>query len=159
MKQIILPAFAIATLIAGPTMAQSPAEPGMMGRHGSSSPMMRSGSLGCMDKMASRAQHTEGRIAFMRTKLNITDEQMPRWNAFADAMRDNSRRMTEMHEMMGQKTSLSAPERLDRMEKMTAAMTEAVQSTKAAFMPLYSALSAEQKKEADALAPAGFGWG
>ena len=95
----------------------------------------------------------------MRTKLKITDEQMPQWNAFADAMRENSRRMTEMHEMMGHKASLSAPERLDRMEKMTAGMTEAVQSTKAAFMPLYSALSAEQKKEADALAPAGFGWG
>ena len=37
----------------------------------------------------------------MRTKLKITDEQMPQWNAFADAMRDNARRMTEMHEKDG----------------------------------------------------------
>ena len=84
MKQIILPVFAITTLLAGPVMAQSPAEPGMMGHHGSSTPMMRGGSLSCMDKMTSRAdQHIEGRIAFMRTKLKITDEQMPRWNTFA----------------------------------------------------------------------------
>ena len=54
---------------------------------------------------------------------------------------------------------MSAPERLDRMEKMTAGMMEAAQSTKAAFMPLYSVMSPEQKKVADTLAPAGFGWG
>jgi hypothetical protein len=159
MKWIMLPVFAITTLIVGPVMAQSSSEPGMMGRHGSSMPMMQSGSVGCMQKMAGRAQHVEGRIAFMRTKLKITDHQMPQWNAFADALRGNARRMTEMHEMMAHDASLSAPERLDRMEKMAAGMTEAVQSTKAAFMPLYSVLGAEQKKEADTLAPAGFGWG
>ena len=105
------------------------------------------------------AQHMDSRLASMRTKLKITDEQMPQWNAFADAMRDNARRMTEMHEKMGPAASMSAPERLDRMEKMTAGMMEAAQSTKAAFMPLYSVMSAEQKKVADSLAPAGFGWG
>lgn len=159
MKKIILPVFAITTLIAGPLMAQSPVESGIVGHHGSSTPMMRGGSLGCMEKMTGMAQHMEGRIAFMRTKLKITDEQMPQWNAFADAMRDNARRMTEMHGMMGHDASLSAPELLDRMEKMTAGMMEAVQSTKAAFVPLYSVLSVEQKKAADTLAPAGFGWG
>ncbi len=162
MKQIILPVFAIATLIAGPLMAQSAVEPGMVG-HGSSAPRARGGSLGCMEKMSGMAQHMEGRMASMRTKLKITDEQMPQWNAFADAMRDNARRMIEMHGM-GPAASLSAPERLDRMEKMTARMMEAAQSAKAAFMPLYSVLSAEQKKVADNVAaadpaPAGFGWG
>ena len=159
MKQIILPVFAIATLIAGPLMAQSAVEPGMVGHHGSSAPMARGGSLGCMEKMSDMAQHLEGRMASVRTKLKLTDEQMPQWNAFADAMRDNARRMIEMHGKMGPAASLSAPERLDRMEKMTAGMMEATQSTKAAFMPLYSVLSAEQKKVADNIAPAGLGWG
>ncbi len=159
MKQIILPVFAIATLIAGPLMAQSAVELGRIGRHGSPAPTTQGGSLGCMEKMSGMAPHMEDRIASMRTKLKITDEQMPQWNAFADAMRDNARRMTEMHEKMGPAASLSAPERLDRMEKMTAGMMEAAQSTKAAFMPLYSVMSPEQKKVADALAPAGFGWG
>jgi LTXXQ motif family protein len=159
MKQIISPVFAITVLIAGPLMAQSRVEPGMIRPPGSSTPMTRGGSLGCMEKMTDMAQHVEGRIASMQAKLKITDKQMPQWNAAADVMRDNARRMTEMHGMMGQDASLSAPERLARMEKMTAGMMEAVQSTKAAFMPLYSVLSAEQKKEADTLAPAGFGWG
>jgi hypothetical protein len=160
MKQIILPVFAIATLMAGPLMAQSAVESGMGGQHRSSAtPTMQGGASGCMEKMSGMAQNMEGRLASMRTKLKITDEQKPQWNAFADAMHDNARRMTEMHEKMGSAPSMSAPERLDRMEKMTAGMMEAAQSTKAAFMPLYSVMSPEQKKMADSLAPAGFGWG
>jgi protein CpxP len=159
MKQIILPVFAIATLIAGPLMAQSAVESRTAARHGSSAPTTLGGSGGCMEKMSGMAQHMDSRLASMRTKLKITDEQMPQWNAFADTMRDNARRMTEMHEKMGPATSMSAPEHFDRMEKMTAGMMAAAQSTKAAFMPLYSVMSPEQKKEADNLAPAGFGWG
>jgi LTXXQ motif family protein len=159
MKQTILPAVAIATLIAGPLMAQSAVDSGIVGHHRSSAATTQGGSVGCMEKMSGMAQHMEGRLASMRTKLKITDEQMPQWNAFADAMRDNARRMTEMHEKMAPAASMSAPERFDRMEQMTAGMMEAVQSTKAAFMPLYSVMSPEQKKMADALAPAGFGWG
>jgi hypothetical protein len=159
MKQIILPVVAIAALIAGPLMAQSAVESGMAGRHGSSAPTKQGGSGGCMEKMSGMADHMDSRLASMRTKFKITDEQMPQWNAFADAMRDNARRMTEMHEKMAPAASMSAPEHLDRMEKMTAGMMGMAQSTKAAFMPLYSVMSPEQKKEADNLAPAGFGWG
>ncbi len=159
MKHFILPVFAITTLITGPLMAQSPMRPGMMGHDGSSMPMMQGGSHGCMEPMTGTAQHVEARIASMRTELKVTDKQLPQWNAFADAMRANARRMTEMHGMMGQDATLSAPERLDRMEKMTAGMMEAVRSTKAAFIPLYGVLSAEQKKKADTLLPFGFGWG
>ena len=86
-----------------------------------------------------------------RTELKITDGQSPQWNAFAEALRANARRMTEMHGMMGQGASQSAPERLDHMEKMMAAMLEAVRSTKAALTPLYAVLNDEQKKTADTL--------
>lgn len=159
MKRMILPVFAVATLIAGPVMAQSVVKPGMVGHHVSSTPTTRGGSVGCMEQMSDMAQHVDGRIALMRTKLKITDKQMPQWNAFADTMRDNARRMTEMHRKMGQAASMSAPERLDQTEKMTAGMMEAVQSSKAAFMPLYSVLTPEQKKTVDTMAPVGFGLG
>ena len=105
-----------------------------------------------MGAMMGMAQHVEGRIAFLRTELKITDGQSPQWNVFAEALRANARRMTEMHEMMmGQGVSQSAPERLDHMEKMMAGMLEAVRSTKAALTPLYAVLSDEQKKTADTL--------
>jgi LTXXQ motif family protein len=60
-------------------------------------------------------------LPFYGPRLKITDGQSPQWNAFAEALRANARRMTEMHGMMGQGASQSAPERLDRMEKMMAA--------------------------------------
>ena len=151
MKHFVLPVFAIATLMAGPLMAQTPAQPGMMGQDGSSMPMMQGGSQGCMGRMMGMVQHVEGRIAFLRTELKITDDQSAQWNAFADALRANARRMTEMHGMMGQGASPSAPERLDHMEKMMAGMLEAARSTKAALAPLYAVLSDEQKKTADTL--------
>ena len=122
-------------------------------------PMMQGGSQGCMEPMTGMAQHVEGRIAFLRTELKITDDQSPQWNAFAEALRGNARRMTEMHGMMGQGASPSAPERLARMEKVMAGMLEVARSTKAALTPLYAVLSDEQRKMADTLAPAGFGWG
>ena len=43
MKHFVLPVFAMASLIAGPLMAQSAVEPGMVGHHGSSMPMMQRG--------------------------------------------------------------------------------------------------------------------
>ena len=59
MKQIILPVFAIATLIAGPLMAQSRCGIGDGGHHGSSAPTTQGGSVGCMEKMSGMAQHVE----------------------------------------------------------------------------------------------------
>jgi hypothetical protein len=150
-KHFVLPIFAATTLMAGSLMAQTPAQPGMMGQDGSSMPMMHRGSQGGIGSMMGMAQHVEGRIAFLRTELKITDDQLVQWNAFADALRANARRMTELHGMMGQDASPSAPERLDHMEKMMAGMLEAARSTKAALAPLYAVLSDEQKKTADTL--------
>jgi hypothetical protein len=104
-----------------------------------------------MERMMGMAQHVEGRIAFLRTEIKITDSQLPQWTAFAEALRANARRMSEMHGMMGQAASPTAPDRFDHMEKMMAGMLEAARSTKAALIPLYTVLSEEQKKTADTL--------
>jgi hypothetical protein len=111
---------------------------GMMGQGGMILPMMEMG------------EHIEGRIAFLRTELKITDVQLPQWNAFADALR--AKRRNTMMQGMGQGgTSVSAPARLDRMERMMTAMFDAVKATKAALGPLYAVLSDDQKKTADQL--------
>jgi hypothetical protein len=106
--------------------------------------------------MMNMADHTEGRIAFLTAELKITDAQLPQWNKFADALRSNARHMTEMRGtamlgMTGQSTALSAPERLERIEKMMAGMLDTLRFTKAALGPLYATLSDEQKKAADGL--------
>jgi len=149
----------IASLViaAGQERAAPMPQGGMMGP-GGGMPMM--GGPGCMGMMGmmGMADRVEGRIAFLKTELKITEAQMPQWNAFADALRSNASRMSGMPAtmmqggMMGQEGApMTAPDRLERMEKMMSAMLESVKATKAALMQLYAVLTDEQKKTADQL--------
>ncbi|MGZ9159208.1 MAG: Spy/CpxP family protein refolding chaperone [Nitrospira sp.] len=132
--------------------------PGRMMSPGSGMPMMggpaRMGMMGMAD-------HVEGRIAFLKAELRITEAQMPQWNAFSDTLRENARRMREMSSTMMQDGmgQVSAPDRLDRMEKMMTSMFEAIKATRAALAPLYAVLTDEQKKVADQLIHGPMGMG
>lgn len=53
---------------------------------------------GPMGMMSPR--RVEGRIAFLRTELKITDAQQPAWNAFADALRAEARSMQDIRQRM-----------------------------------------------------------
>jgi hypothetical protein len=44
-----------------------------------------------MGGMAMMAGHVEGRLAFLKTALKITEGQLPLWNGVADAMRANAK--------------------------------------------------------------------
>src|SRR5262249_57794403 len=94
----------------------------------------------------------EGRLAFLKTELKITDAQLPLWNAVADAIRANAKTMGDMAGgMMGGSQTATLPEKLAMREKMMAAHLEALRKFKAAAVPLYAALSEEQKKTPDDL--------
>src|SRR6266702_1052178 len=104
--------------------------------------------------------HVEGRIAFLRTELKITDAQAGAWNAFADALRANAKKLGEVRaSMMGKSGDAQQPattmaDRLDRQEQWLLARLEGTRAMKAAFTKLNEALSDEQKKTAnDILAP------
>jgi hypothetical protein len=97
------------------------------------------------------SDHVEGRIAFLKTELKITDAQLPQWNAFADAIRSNARKSTDIFGAAGQAAALNAPDRLDRREKVLTAMLDMLRATKATLAPLYSVLGNDQKKLADTL--------
>ena len=87
-----------------PAQTVTPAQPappsaaqGMM----SGMRMMRMGMMRMMGMMGpgsgmSTIDHIEGRIAFLRAELKITDAQMSAWNAFADALRANARKLGEV---------------------------------------------------------------
>jgi hypothetical protein len=97
-------------------------------------------------------EHTTGRIAFLRAELQITDAQSKAWDAFADAMQKIGSQLKAAD--MPMMTEASAPQllaRLDSQERMLTARLEGVRAMKAAFAPLYDALSAEQRKTADDL--------
>jgi len=112
--------------------------------------MMGSGSagMGTIDRV-------EGRIAFLRAELKITDAQAQAWNAFADALRSNAKKLGEVRASLqpagGQQQAPSLAGRLDVQERWLSARLEGTRAIKAAFTPLYGALSNDQKKTADEL--------
>lgn len=122
--------------------------PGMMGRQGMG--MMQQGGMQGMHMVPGK--HLEGRLAFLRTEIGITDAQAPVWNSFADAVRKASKDMMGSMPMMGQKPADGGwLANLDRHEKMMASHLEGLRAIRAAAQPLYAALSDEQKKTADEL--------
>lgn len=127
-------------------MGQGMAGPGMMGND-----MMGSGMKQMM--MGAGAGHTEGRLAFIKAELKITDAQTSQWNAFADAVRANAAAMADMRRsMMSQHTSGSTlPERLAAEDKALGAHYAAFKKTTEALNNLYGVLSPEQKKIADGI--------
>ena len=102
----------------------------------------------------------EGRIAFLRAELKITDTQANAWNIFADALRANAKKLSEIRaSMMGkpgdaQQPALTMADRLDRQEQWLLARLDGTRAMKSAFAKLNETLSDEQKKAAnDLLAP------
>jgi hypothetical protein len=163
----------ILALMAGPALAQqkeheqhhpgdtpptanmeSPGMPGGAMAGAGGMPMM--GMMRMMmgqDGMGMMAGHVEGRLAFLKTELKITDAQLPLWNAVADAIRANAKGVSETMSggMMASSPTATLPEKLALREKMMTAHLEALRNFKAAVDLLYAGLSPEQKKTADEL--------
>ena len=125
-------------------------------------PMMRMmQSMQMMDGMMPRdgagmammsGQHVEGRIAYLKAELGITDAQLPQWNAFAEAMREGATSMqAAMTTNMGSGMPATAPARLDAMIAMMTARLESMKKTSDAGKALYAVLTDTQKKSADEL--------
>jgi hypothetical protein len=95
----------------------------------------------------------EGRLAFLKTELKITDAQTAQWNAVADAMRQNEKaRRDRMEQMRADRDKpTNTLERLEARERAADARSQELKRFNAAFRPLYATLSDEQKKTADEL--------
>jgi hypothetical protein len=120
---------------------------GMMGQRGAETACAGMSGMATIDRV-------EGRIAFLRTELKITDAQSSAWNAFADALRTNAKSLGEVRaSMMPQQggAQQSLIDRLTLQEKWLAARLEGTRAIKSALTNLVSTLSDEQKKTADEL--------
>jgi hypothetical protein len=96
------------------------------------------------------ADHVEGRIAFLKAELKITDAQAKVWNDFAQGLRNNATKLGGMRSMMGRGTGVQTlAQRLDQQEQWYATRLDGIRTLKASVSPLYAALSDEQKKAAD----------
>ena len=80
----------------------------------------------------------EGRIAFLRAELKITDAQMSAWNAFADALRANAKKLGEVRAAMMSRSGsgqqlLTLADRLDVQEQWLVARLEGIRAIKPAW--------------------------
>jgi hypothetical protein len=97
----------------------------------------------------------DGRLAFMKTELKITEAQSADWDALAKVIRSTAEAHNSlMHAMMNDMRSgdlgkMSLPDRLALQETHLSARLNQVKEIKAAVDKLYASLSEEQKKAAD----------
>jgi hypothetical protein len=136
------------------------------------------GHAGMMPMMGMKdpTRHVEGRLAFIKAELAITEAQQPQWQAFADAFRANVKRMGEMHAAMGSGAMMPSaphgggmagamhggaplPERFESAERHMTMHLEMLRNMKTPATQLYAALSADQKKTADEIIRGPMGMG
>jgi hypothetical protein len=134
----------------GPMMGQWGDGPMMgfgMGR-GMSGPMMGFG----YDMMLDRV---DGRLAYLKTELKITDAQAPAWDDLATAVRNSAETHNDMMRSMmedyvsGEFLKKSLPDRLTFQETHLEARLEEVRTVHASVDKLYAVLSDQQKQVAD----------
>ena len=109
-----------------------------------------SANSGCRNKRM-EAQ-VEGRLAYLKTELGITEPQAEAWKQYEDAVRSRpsavqGMRQEMMKAMQGGSVADRVKTRITMMEEMVASMK--AQST--AIENLYKVLTDEQKKKGDQL--------
>ncbi len=130
---------------------------GMMGSgmsHGGAGGGMDHGSGGGMGAMMNKmmcgfADHVEGRLAYLKAELKLTDQQLTAWNNFADAWRAAAQKAQSKCAAMDNRPDNSKPtviNKLNMMENHMSSHLDIVRAQKAAIEPLFNALSDEQKK-------------
>jgi len=129
-------------------MGQGTGRGGMMGMMGGGCPMM--GIM--MGREGSAPSFVEGRIAFIKAELAITDAQKGVWEAYAAALRKNLESMQQMRTtMMGATRPANPVERLDLHISTMESRLQSLKEVKPALAALYAALSEDQKKGAESV--------
>jgi len=100
-------------------------------------------------------RHIEGRLAYLRTELKITEAQAPLWDKVAATLRDRAAKRDAAIAAFRQARSADTPPdllaRMDGRIRSDEARIGSDRAVLAAFRPLYAALSDEQKKTAEEL--------
>jgi periplasmic protein CpxP/Spy len=92
----------------------------------------------------------ESRIADLHVKLKITPDQEPKWTEVAQVMRDNAKKMDELFKQRSQNLrTMTAIDDLRSYRDFTDAHSQGLQKLITAFEGLYTAMTPDQKKNAD----------
>ena len=94
----------------------------------------------------------EERVRTLQKQLGITEAQMPLWEAFAQAMRDNAASTDALFaQRAGSVTTMSAVDNMHSYAQIARAYADNTEHLSAAFASLYASLTDTQKQAADTL--------
>ena len=96
-------------------------------------------------------QRLEGRIAFLKVELQITDKQLPDFDLLADALRSSRQHLLEARKLLVMDDKTAGTERIEHYEHHLSERLEAIKAARVAFNRLYGSLSESQKQTADAI--------
>lgn len=117
----------------------------MRGRmNSSSSPNAASGPADITERL-------EGRIAFLKAELQITDKQLADWSNLAEALRAGRQHLLEARKLLAMDEKMDGAARLEHYERHLAERLEAIKSARTAFGRLYASLNESQKQTADTI--------
>jgi hypothetical protein len=128
--------------------------PGMMGRYGGGPGEWGGGGWRMWgfgpDRMLDRV---DGRLAFLKAELKITDAQSAAWGKLAEAIKVSAKSMSDRMKAVfsADEKAKTLPDRLEVQVQFMTARLDEIKQVNAAFKQLYSQLSDAQKKEADTL--------
>jgi hypothetical protein len=132
-------------MMGGGMMGHGMGRSGMAGMMGGGCPMM-----GMMGRNGDASTFAEGRIAFIKAELAITEAQRDVWEAYATVLRKNLESMQQMRATMMEATPPASPvERLDLHISTMESRLQALKGVKPALAALYATLSEGQKKSAE----------
>jgi len=99
----------------------------------------------------SKGETIEQRITTLRAALKITSEEDAKWNAVAQAMRENASAMDKLvaESRKSAPESTSAVDDLKMYQKFAQAHVDGLKNLISSFTTLYSAMPEAQKKTAD----------
>ena len=98
-----------------------------------------------------KAQAVEQRISQMHTELKITPDQEAKWNAVAQAMRDNAANLDKLVAQSRQASAANktAIDDLEANQQFVQAHLDGLKNFTSSFKTLYDSMSDQQKKNAD----------
>jgi hypothetical protein len=140
MKRFLPLAASIAALAAGPGTAH--AQMGAPAPDGPDYGAARAQSDAPPDAVSYAQQH----LASLRSRLGIAANQAPAWNAFVDAVLNQSR---HMQAMQSQQPPPSAPDRVARMAEMMRRSADDMSNVSHALRTLYGGLNPGQRAIVD----------
>lgn len=121
--------------------------------HGRMNPSSSGGAMsgGNTSGPADVTERLEGRIAFLKAELQVTDKQLPDWNLLADALRSSRQHLLDARKLLVMDDKAAGTERIEHYERHLSERLEAIKSARSAFNRLYGTLNESQKQAADAI--------